>query len=261
MPFHGRSALNTKKYFACRSIKVLRHVASKDGTHPDPDKNGAFVNFPRPLQQKALRSFLGLASYFRHFVRNFATISSPLNKLLKCGTAFTWSDECEEPFKHLKAALTSGPVLCHFNEQKHSILHTDASGHRIGAVLLQPDVERRERVVAYASRSLTPAEKNYSITEQECLTVVWSIQTFPPYLYGRPITVVTGHHALCWLSSLKNLSGGLGRWVLRLLEYDFTITHKSGKKRGCTFSLPIASTFGHRVFPQCIAYLGTHPLR
>lgn len=171
--------LNTKKcHFASKNIKVLGHLVSKDGVRPDPDKVAAVLRFPRPANQKQLRSFLGLASYFRRFINHFAAIALPLHKLLTSGAAFAWSDGCELAFQALKRALTSDPVLRHFDENAPTFLHTDASGHGVGAVLLQSDSTSRERVVAYASRALTPAEQNYSITEQECLAVVWAVQNF-----------------------------------------------------------------------------------
>lgn len=158
---------NTKKCrFASKSIKVLGNVVSKEGIRPDQDKTAAVVNFPRPLQLKDLRSFLGLASYFRHFIRNFVTLASPLNPLLRVNVPFIWSDDCQKAFQALKDALTDDPVLCHFDDTAPTILHTDASGCGIGSVLLQRDTQPRERVVAYASRSLTLAEQNYTITEQ-----------------------------------------------------------------------------------------------
>lgn len=136
--------LNTKKCrFARKTVKVLGHVVSKEGIQPDTGKITAVLNFPRPLQQKALRSFLGLASYFRRFIPGLATLASPLNRLLQSDVRFTWSDDCEKAFHTLKGALACRQVLCHFDETRPALLHTDASGTGIGAVLLQRDDQSR----------------------------------------------------------------------------------------------------------------------
>ncbi|GFS70624.1 hypothetical protein TNCV_520341 [Trichonephila clavipes] len=165
----------------------------------------------------------------KRFIKGFCYLAEPLQSLLKSGVEFHWGPEEVEAFNGLKKALTSDPVLGMYDERAFTEIHTDASGYGIGAVLVQIQ-NNVEKVIAYASRTLTKAEKNYSTTERECLAIVWATNKFRPYIFGKHFTVVTDHHSLCWLMNLKDPSGKLARWALRLQEHDFDVKYKTGKK-------------------------------
>ncbi|GBO18103.1 Transposon Ty3-I Gag-Pol polyprotein, partial [Araneus ventricosus] len=220
------------------------HLVDEHGIYPDPEKVAAVEKFPIPQNIADVRSFLGISSYLGGFIKNFANVARPLQELLKKDAKFTWKSPQKHSFAALKKSLIGHPVLGHFQPEADTLIHSDASGYGIGAVLVQMQ-DGQEKPIAYASRSLTPAEKNYSTTEKECLAVIWAISKFRPYLFGKTFTVVTDHHSLCWLANVKDPSGRLARWALRLQEYDITIVYKIGRKHSDADSLsrnPLIST-------------------
>src|SRR5699024_46198 len=129
-----------------------------------------------------------------------------------------------------KEHLVSAPVLACPNFDLPFTIQTDASAFGVGAVLTQEHPGIGEKVICYLSRSLTKQEKKYSTTERECLAVLWSIEKLRPYIEGTHFKVVTDHWSLCWLSNLKDPYGRLGRWMLKLQQYDFTLVHRKGKE-------------------------------
>ena len=215
--------------FAHTQVNYLGHIISAKGIEPDPAKIDAVKNFPVPKDAKSLQRFLGLASYYRRFVYNFSMKAAPLFNLLHKDTKFIWSKTQQKAFEELKNNLVSTPILAFPNFNKPFKVITDASNTGIGAVLAQ-DNEEHENVIAYASRILSPAERNYATIERECLAIVWGIAQFRPYLYGQQFTVVTDHNPLTYLQNTKNASQRLTRWALKLQEYDFIIKYKPGRK-------------------------------
>ena len=170
-----------------------------------------------------------MCNYYRKFINKFSRIAQPLYETTK-KDGFVWNEEQETAFESLKAKMTSGPVLQLFNPNVNCELRVDACRNGIGAILLQEGEDKQPHPVAYASRTLTKAEKNYSITELEALTVIWCLGYMRHMIYGRPLKIVTGHHALCWLKTLRDPTGRLARWAIKLSEYEHEIVHKSGVK-------------------------------
>ncbi|GBL82576.1 Retrovirus-related Pol polyprotein from transposon 297, partial [Araneus ventricosus] len=177
-----------------------------------------------------LRSFLGLRTHYRRFVKNFPTIERPLHKLTEAKSNFNWTEECEKSFNSLNQVLTS-PILTYPRTDKDFILDTDASNEGIGAVLSQ-NIGNEERVIAYFSKSLGKPERNYCVTRKELLVIVKSIEHFHHYLYGRKFLLRTDHASLRWLLNFKEPEGQIARWIQRLQEYDFKIQHRKGTSHG-----------------------------
>lgn len=162
------------------TLKVLGHIVSRKGISPDPEKLLAVANFPSCVEGKSdadkvkrVQSFLGLCSYYRRHIPDFSNMALPLISLTKKNQPFLWGEDQWKSFDQLKAALLSAPILAHPNYTLPMIILPDACGFGIGAVLSQ-SVEGVEHPLAYASRLLSPSETNYSITEKECLALIWS---------------------------------------------------------------------------------------
>jgi hypothetical protein len=231
MDRHGL-VLNPKKCnFFKDKILFLGFVVTRDNIEPNPATVEKVKDFPIPKKIKDVRSFLGLASYYRRFIPNFARIARPLHNLLKTETKSNWSDEATQAFVTLKECLTSEPILTKPDFNKPFIVISDAALSGLGNTLCQRDEQGRERVICYSSRSLRPAEKSYGISKLELLGVVWSLKLYRPYLLGSKfsVTVITDHSALKGLLKSKDASGIIGRWLETIAEFDFEIEYRPGK--------------------------------
>jgi hypothetical protein len=211
-----------------KRVHFLGHVISKEGVATDPAKISAIKDWPTPKNVTELRSFLGLC-YYRMYIEQFSAKPRCLHALLEKGRKFVWSPECQDASVRLKEALTQSLILAHPDFSKPLILDTDASQGAIGAVLSQMK-DGKERVLAYASRTLTKAERRYCVTRKELLGVVHFVKYFRHYLYGRPFLVRTDHSSLRWLMYFKEPDGQLARWLEVLRSYDMTIEHRPGNK-------------------------------
>ncbi|GFU16572.1 retrovirus-related Pol polyprotein from transposon 412 [Trichonephila clavipes] len=213
------------------TFERLMETVLKEGVRTDPEKVSAVKNWKRPENLRELRSFLGLCTYYRKFVKGFSNIARPLHKLTESKQKFQWTKECEDSFLQLKEALTSSPILIYPQPDKPFILDTDASNESVGAVLSQ-EIDGQERVVAYWSKCLSKPERNYCVTRKELLAIVKAIEHFHHYLYGQKFLLRTDHASLTWLMNFRNTEGQVARWIQRLNEYYFDIRHRKGSSHG-----------------------------
>jgi transposase InsO family protein len=214
-----------------KSVSFLGHIVSGNGVATDPCKTSLIAKWPTPTNLKNLRSFLGLSGYYRRFVKDYAKIAAPLNKLSRAGHVFEWTRQCDVAFDSLKTALISPPILAMPDDTGHYILDTDSSDTAIGAILSQVQ-GGHERVIAYGGRSLSRAEINYCITRKELLAMVYFMRYYRQYLLGRKFTVRTDHSAITWLRNTPDPVGQNARWLEVITEYDFDVQHRPGSSHG-----------------------------
>ena len=227
----GLSVKPSKCQFAVSECIYLGHVIGGGRVLPVKDKLEAISSFPVPEEKKQVRSFLGLAGYYRRFIPDFATVAAPLTDLTKSSEPqrVNWTRKCEEAFRKLKVALSSSPVLQSPDFTRPFVLQTDASEVGVGAVLSQRDDEGLDHPISYFSRKLLPRECNYSTIEKECLAIKLSVEAFQVYLTGRPFTIQTDHRALQWLDNMKDSRSRLTRWSLSLQPFKFNVEHRKGR--------------------------------
>ena len=194
----------SKCIFFQRQVKFLGHIVSSEGIQTDPEKISAVRDWPTPKNAKQIRSFLGLCSYYRRFVKNFAEKARPLHALYEKKAKFLWTPECQTAIDSLKNnALISSPIL---GFPIINYLHTNASNKAVGAVLSQSQ-DCMEKVIAYLSKTMNRHERSYCVTRKELLAVVTALRKFHPYLYGQQVLLRTDNAAVSWIKSLKNPTG------------------------------------------------------
>ena len=199
-----------------REVSYLGHRVTEEGLLPDPSLLAAIREISPPQNATEVRSFLGLAGYYRHYVKNFAAIAGPLHALTRKDAVFHWSSDCQDAFDRLKTLLTTSPITAFPDFSLPLRLYTDASTAGLGTILAQVR-EGKERIICCASRSLNQAEKAYPATKLECLAIVWAVAKFRPYLMSIPFEVYTDHYALQWLKTMRTGSALLHCWLAALV--------------------------------------------
>ncbi|KAK7910159.1 hypothetical protein WMY93_014843 [Mugilogobius chulae] len=216
--------------WARRETRYLGYQLGRGEVRPQMDKVEAIQKCPRPRTKKEVRSFLGLAGWYRRFVPQFATIAAPLTALTTKDkkNPVTWTDECEAAFNTLKTLLCSSPVLRSPDFSRRFLVQVDASEVGLGAVLTQGESDAQQPIL-YLSRKLLPRESRYSVVEKEGLAIKWALESLKYYLLGREFDLETDHRALTWINSMKDHNSRLTRWYLSLQPFKFVVRHRSGR--------------------------------
>lgn len=219
----------SKCAFMQREVAFLGHRIGADGLRVAPDKIGAVKQWPIPKSVGDIRSFLGLANFYRRFVKDYSRIALPLTELTKDKIPWQWGNKQQESFDNLKAALCTPPILIVADQSKPFVLNCDACDYAIGATL-QQDHGNGLQPVAYFSGKMSDAERNYDVREKEFMALMKACLHWRHYLHGtQPFTLLTDHDSLKYMKTMPELKGRLARWVEKMQEFDFKIEHVPGK--------------------------------
>ncbi|KAJ4745738.1 polyprotein [Rhynchospora pubera] len=210
--------------FWLSKVAFLGHVISGEGLAVDPSKVQAVTEWSQPKSVSEIRSFLGLAGYYRRFVAGFSQIAKPLTELLHKGVKFVWEERQEKSFQELKNRLVTAPVLAMPVSGREYDVYTDASKSGLGCVLMQ-----EKHVIAYASRQLRPHEQNYPTHDLELAAVIFALKIWRHYLYGAKCKIYTDHQSLKYIFTQKELNLRQRRWLELMKDYDLEILYHAGK--------------------------------
>jgi len=208
--------------FGVKQVRYLGFEISAEGRRVDPERLEGIATITTPTDVKSLRSFLGMVSYIREYVPNLSSMTAVLTPLTKKGVPFKWETEHELTFAAIKEKIMTTPLLVHPDFEQTFILRTDASKRGLGAVLSQ-----EKGPISFISRSLLPAEKNYSTIELECLAIVWAVKKLRSFLSDQPFVIQTDHRNLSFLERCKNER--VRRWALLLSEFSYSVEYQPGR--------------------------------
>ncbi|KAK2449583.1 hypothetical protein QL285_008768 [Trifolium repens] len=240
----------SKCEFWLSEVKFLGHAISQGGVSVDPSKVEAVLNWERPRNVSEVRSFLGLAGYYRRFILGFSELALPLTRLTRKGAAFNWDTACEVSFSTLKEKLTSAPVLVIPDPSKKYIVYCDASHKGLGCVLMQEGA-----VVAYASRQLKPHEENYPTHDLELATIIFALKIWRHHLYGVQFELFSDHKSLKYLFDQRELNMRQRRWMEYLKDFDFSLNYHPGKANVVADALSRKSLYASELLMhQCGLY-------
>ena len=214
----------SKCEFWLTEVRFLGHVVSALGVSVDPEKVEVVMSWERLKSVFEIRSFMGLAGYYRRFIEDFSRIAAPMTRLTRKEVKFDWDDRCEEAFQELKKRLTSAPILIVPDRGQGYTVYCDASRAGLGCVLMQS-----RRVVAYGSRQLKNHEQNYPTHDMELAAVVFALKIWRHYLYGKEFEVYSDHKSLKYIFTQRDLNMRQRRWMEFLEIYDFTLHYHPGK--------------------------------
>lgn len=218
-----------KSEIKVRSVTFLGHVLNENGIKPSEERISSIRNFRKPETVEETRSFLGLVNYVGRFIPSLSTLAEPLYKIIKKSNKFYWNEEQNEAFESIKSKLGCVSYLGFYNPSDDTYVIADASPVGLGAVITQSQ-GGKSRIISYANKTLTDVEKRYCQTEKEALAIVWAVERFNIYLFGKHFFLLTDHKPLLAIFGPRSKpSARIERWVLRLQSYNYSVIHIAGK--------------------------------